>query len=112
MRLPHALTVSAGALLLGASLFGGLAHAQEARAFRMMTGEPRFMDPNLASDFSIFVNAQLFEPLARIDDKGNLVLKQAKSIELEPDGKTWTITLNPDYKWSNGDPITAEDWVY
>ncbi|MGE6744239.1 peptide ABC transporter substrate-binding protein, partial [Allorhizobium pseudoryzae] len=31
---------------------------------------------------------------------------------LEPDGKTWTITLNPDYKWSNGDPITAEDWVY
>ena len=37
---------------------------------------------------------------------------QAKSIEVGPDGRTWTITLNPDYKWSNGQPITAADWVY
>lgn len=30
------------------------------------------------------------------------------------DGKTWTITLRKDKKWSNGDPITARDfeWTY
>src|SRR5439155_1614862 len=64
------------------------------------------------TDYSIYVNAQLFEPLARIDNSGKLTLLQAKSIEVGPDGRTWTITLNPDYKWSNGQPITAADWVY
>ena len=56
--------------------------------------------------------AQLFEPLARIDNKGNLTLLEAKSIEVGPDGRTWTITLDPKYKWSNGQPITAADWEY
>ena len=112
MRLPRALAASASALILGVGLLASIANAEEPKTFRMMTGEPRFMDPNLASDFSIFVNAQLFEPLARLDEKGNLVLRQAKSIDLGADGRTWTITLNPNYKWSNGVPITAADWVY
>jgi oligopeptide transport system substrate-binding protein len=82
------------------------------KTFRMIAGEPRFMDPNLASDFAIFVNAQLFQPLARLNKDGSLSMLQAKSIELAPDGRTWTITLNPDYKWSNGEPITAADYEY
>jgi oligopeptide transport system substrate-binding protein len=82
------------------------------KTFRMIVGEPRYMDPNLATDFSIFVNQQLFQPLARLNKDGTLTMLQAKSIELGPDGKTWTITLNPDYKWSNGQPITAADWEY
>lgn len=86
--------------------------ADDRKAFRMIVGEPRFMDPNLATDYSIYVNVQLFEPLARIDNTGKLTLLQAKSIEVGADGRTWTITLNPDYKWSNGQPITAADWEY
>src|SRR5882724_12009481 len=86
--------------------------ADSPKAFRVIVGEPRFMDPNLATDYSIYVNAQLFEPLARIDNTGKLILLQAKSIEVGPDGRTWTITLNPDYKWSNGEKITAADWEY
>jgi ABC-type oligopeptide transport system substrate-binding subunit len=33
---------------------------------------------------------------------------------VSPDGKTWTVTLRKDKKWSNGDPITAHDfeWTY
>jgi oligopeptide transport system substrate-binding protein len=101
--------------LLAAGAFAGMQPASAAaapKAFRMIVGEPRFMDPNLATDYSIYVNAQLFEPLARIDSSGKLTLLQAKSIEVAADGRTWTITLNPNYKWSNGQPITAEDWVY
>src|SRR6185295_18623565 len=104
--------VSAAALLAGA-LLGMLPAAAEApKAFRMIVGEPRSLDPNLVTDYSIYVNAQLFEPLARIDNSGKLTLLQAKSIDVGPDGRTWTITLNPDYKWSNGKPITAADWEY
>src|SRR5882724_4980575 len=100
------------AMLIAAAPGASTAIAADAKPFRVIVGEPRFMDPNLATDYSIYVNAQLFEPLARIDNTGKLILQQAKSIEVGADGRTWTITLNPDYKWSNGQPITAADWEY
>ncbi len=36
----------------------------------------------------------------------------AKSWEISKDGKTITFTLQDNAKWSNGDPVTAEDFVY
>jgi len=104
--------IAAAVIAFAVGPIGGLATAQTPKAFRMIVGEPRFMDPNLATDYSIYVNNQLFEPLARIDNSGKLTLLQAKSIDLGADGRTWTITLDPAYKWSDGKQITAEDWVY
>lgn len=115
MTLKTRSTSVAAALTILVTVCAGpsLAFAAEApKAFRIIVGEPRSMDPNLVTDYSIYVNAQLFEPLARIDNTGNLKLLQAKSIEVGADGRTWTITLNPGYKWSNGQPITAADWEY
>jgi oligopeptide transport system substrate-binding protein len=108
----HAATVGALAALASTSVPISHAYAADTKTFHMIVSEPRFMDPNLATDYSIYVNAQLFEPLARIDNKGNLTLLEAKSIEVGPDNRTWTITLDPKYKWSNGQPITAADWEY
>jgi len=112
LRLAFAATASAVALLAGALLGTPPAAADAPKALRMIIGEPRSLDPNLVTDYSIYVTAQLFQPLARIDNAGKLTMLQAKSIEVGPDGRTWTITLNPDYKWSNGQPVTAADWVY
>jgi oligopeptide transport system substrate-binding protein len=115
MKLQKIVASTASALALIVGLFAVTpwpSAADTPKVFRMIVGEPRFMDPNLATDYSIYVNIQLFEPLARIDNNGKLTLLQAKSIELGADGRTWNITLNPDYKWSNGQPITADDWVY
>ncbi|MHC5225465.1 ABC transporter substrate-binding protein [Ignatzschineria sp. LJL83] len=36
----------------------------------------------------------------------------ATAWELSDDRKTWTITLRPDVKFSNGDPLTSEDIVF
>ena len=36
----------------------------------------------------------------------------AESWEGSEDGLTWTYTLRPDLKWSDGEPLTAEDIVY
>jgi oligopeptide transport system substrate-binding protein len=110
-RYPAAI-VGALAMLASGTATIDYAGASDSKAFRMIVGEPRFMDPNLATDYSIYVNAQLFEPLARIDNKGILTLLEAKSIEVGADKRTWTITLAPNYKWSNGQPITAADWEY
>lgn len=36
----------------------------------------------------------------------------ATSTKNSDDGKTWTFTLRKNAKWSNGDPVTAQDFVY
>lgn len=36
----------------------------------------------------------------------------ASSYTVSEDGLTYTFTLRPDGKWSNGDPVTAHDFVY
>ncbi len=36
----------------------------------------------------------------------------AASHEVSQDKKTWTFHLRPEAKWSNGDPVTAQDYVF
>jgi oligopeptide transport system substrate-binding protein len=36
----------------------------------------------------------------------------ATSWETSPDGLRWIFHLRPDAKWSNGDPLTSEDFLY
>lgn len=43
---------------------------------------------------------------------GKPVKGVAMDYQVSEDGKTWTIKLRQDAKWSNGDPVTAEDYVY
>ncbi len=80
--------------------------------FRMIVGEPSSLDPNIAVDYSIFVTSQLFDPLYRLEEDGSLTMLGAESYEVSEDGLTWTFKLNPNAKWSDGEPITASDWVY
>ena len=54
----------------------------------------------------------LFEGLVSIRPGGVISPGQAESWTVSPDGKIWTFTLRPDLHWSNGDPLTAEDFVY
>lgn len=36
----------------------------------------------------------------------------AERWEVSPDGRVWTFHLRPDAKWSNGDPVTSNDFAY
>jgi oligopeptide transport system substrate-binding protein len=40
------------------------------------------------------------------------VLTGAKSKDVSPDGKVWTFHLRPEARWTNGDPVTAHDYVF
>jgi oligopeptide transport system substrate-binding protein len=53
----------------------------------------------------------LFEGLYRFNEKGTLVPGIAEKVEISPDQKTYTFTLRP-AQWSNGDKLSAEDFVY
>ena len=49
--------------------------------------------------------------LTAVNDKGKTVPALAKSWDVSADGKTYTFHLK-DAKWSNGDEVTANDFVY
>jgi oligopeptide transport system substrate-binding protein len=55
----------------------------------------------------------LYEGLVRIDGRtGEIMPAAAESWTCSEDGRTWTFQIRPDARWSNGDPVTANDFVY
>jgi oligopeptide transport system substrate-binding protein len=76
--------------------------------------EPPSLDPGLATDTtSSNVLLNIMDPLVRLDPKTNeAVPSLAESWDVSEDGKTVTYHLRQDGKWTNGDPVTANDFVY
>ncbi len=71
------------------------------------------VDPQVVEDVSgSDVIRDLFEGLYNQDADGNLVPGVALSHDVSADKKTYTFHLRPEAKWSNGDPVTAQDFVY
>lgn len=61
---------------------------------------------------SIQINQNVFEGLYRYDKEGHLLLAGAKSEKTEDGGRVHVYRLRKDAKWSNGDPVVAQDYVY
>jgi oligopeptide transport system substrate-binding protein len=87
-----------------------------ARAQTLLLGngaEPEDLDPQVVtiySDQNILI--ALFEGLTAIDEKtSQAVPAQARSWEVSADGLTWTFHLREGLRWSNGEPLTADDFV-
>lgn len=54
----------------------------------------------------------VIDGLMKTDKKGNIVNGVASSSEVSDDGLTHTYKIRKDAKWVNGDPVTANDFVY
>ncbi|GFZ26902.1 peptide ABC transporter substrate-binding protein [Lactobacillus corticis] len=52
------------------------------------------------------------EGLYRLGNNAKVENALATSTKVSKDGKTWVFTLRKNAKWSNGDPVTAKDFVY
>lgn len=75
--------------------------------------EPPSLHPGMANDTtSATVLDQIFEGLTRIDQDGEVTEAMAESIDVSDDQTTYTFHLREDANWSNGDPVTAEDFEY
>ena len=75
--------------------------------------EPQSFDPHKTEGVpESNVAYQLLEGLVTSDSEGKLQPGVAESWENTPDFKTWTFHLRKDAKWSNGDPVTAHDFVF
>ena len=71
------------------------------------------MDPQINTDVEgAGIMRSLFEGLYNEDQVGGLVPGVATSHELSDDKTVYTFHLRDNAKWSNGDPVTAADFVY
>jgi oligopeptide transport system substrate-binding protein len=92
------------------------AAAEGVRTRTLLVGnaaEPADLDPHLASVLNdqIVVNT-LFEGLTVLDERSTRPLPAAaESWEVSADGLVWTFRLRAGLQWSNGDPLTADDFV-
>ena len=77
------------------------------------SAEPRTLDPHLVYDKNgkMVLNA-IYEPLIDYDpETGEHVPHAMERYEASEDGKTYTLFLRKDARWSNGDPVVAADWA-
>lgn len=92
---------------------GGEATGEQ--VFNMIeTAEIPTGDPSLATDAASFiVFGQTMEGLYVLDENDTPVPAIADGEpEVSEDGKVYTFKLREDAEWSNGDPVTAHDFVY
>mgnify|MGYP000612462459 FL=1 len=74
--------------------------------------EPSTLDPQKSSDMAAgAIIRQMMDGLVSTDAEGKTIPALALKWEPSDEGRVWTFHLR-DAKWSNGDPITAEDFVY
>jgi oligopeptide transport system substrate-binding protein len=86
--------------------------AEQQQIVRHIKDEPASLDPLKAVGLpEIQVIRDLFEGLTNQDAQGKIVPGVAQSWS-SSDNKTWVFTLRNNARWSNGVPVTAQDFVY
>jgi oligopeptide transport system substrate-binding protein len=111
--LPGILTAIGAALLLVGVTFSRSVDPPADLRFGNQS-EPKTLDPQLMTGQPEHRLAlALFEGLARRDAR---TLKPAPGVatswDISPDGKRYTFHLRDDARWSDGHPVTADDFIY
>jgi oligopeptide transport system substrate-binding protein len=71
------------------------------------------LDPQQATDGTSFeVIADYTDGLMQMDADGQAVYAIAESVDVSDDGLTYTFHLRDDANWSNGEAVTAADFVF
>ncbi|MCJ1764108.1 peptide ABC transporter substrate-binding protein [Mammaliicoccus sciuri] len=105
----------AAVLVLSACSSGGGSKGKSDETLDLqINGDIPTMDSAMATDglsFDMFF--QTMEGLYTLDKDDKAIPAVAKGDpKITNDGKKWTVKLRDDAKWSNGDPVTAHDFVF
>jgi len=105
-------TVFAATLAVSAGAFQAPAFADVVYN-RGSAAEPESLDPHKTSTiYEANVLRDLFQGLVMQDEKANVIPGAAESWTVSDDGTVYTFKLRKDGMWSDGSPVTAEDFVY
>jgi oligopeptide transport system substrate-binding protein len=74
--------------------------------------EPQTLDPAIVTaQLDQRICLAIYEGLTSCDPAGNIGPGVAEKWEMSPDGRTYTFHLRANAQWSNGEPLTARDFV-
>jgi oligopeptide transport system substrate-binding protein len=79
------------------------------------SADPKSLDLHIVSGvLESNIMRALFEGVVQFDAKEDLAAPLGAATELTPDETytVWTVKLRPDAKWSDGEPLTAEDFAF
>jgi len=80
---------------------------------RGLVSEPESLDPHKARSIQAAdVLRDIGEGLLGYSETGELLPAAATNWEISEDGLTYTFQLRPEARWSNGDAVTAEHYVF
>lgn len=78
-----------------------------------LQNEPDGLDPSITNNsFASPILLNTFEGLVTYDASNSIVGAMAESWTISDDGLVYTFTLRDGLMWSDGSPLTAEDFVY
>lgn len=98
--------------VISAEVPAGTVLATKQEVTRHLKDEPASLDPIKSVGLTeAQVMRDLFEGLVNQDKHGKPIPGVAQSWSTT-DNKTWLFKLRPEARWSNGEPVTAEDFVY
>jgi oligopeptide transport system substrate-binding protein len=113
MRKTLAVLLCLCCLTVALPLAGALAAPVQELTFAL-NNQPDGFDPSITNNSfaSPFLN-NVFEGLVTYDTQdGSLIPGNAESWTISDDGLTYTFTLREGLKWSDGSPLTAQDYLY
>ncbi|GIX22622.1 MAG: ABC transporter permease [Gammaproteobacteria bacterium] len=107
----------AAGLLIGLGLLGGCSGGQDLPAGVLRIGngtEPQDLDPHVTTGLPEYrIQLALFEGLVAKDPRTlEPVPAVARHWTVSDDGLRYTFELRPEARWSNGDAVTADDFVF
>lgn len=95
------------------SLAGLTGAAAQMTLNRALDGDPTTLDPHKTSTVTDgHVLRDLYEGLLIHDMRGQVQPGVAERWERSADGRVYTFHLRANARWSNGDPVTADDFVF
>jgi oligopeptide transport system substrate-binding protein len=112
------ITLSVIAALAAGSLFffAGCSkkNSSSAKSLNVMIEvEVESLDPQVATDGTSFeVIADFTDGLKQMNADGSTTDALCAGETVSPDGLTYTFKIRDDAKWSNGEPVTADDFVF
>jgi oligopeptide transport system substrate-binding protein len=101
-------------LLAACAVFPGACAPERERAdlVFIQSAEPETLDPALTTDqVSMRLSTSLFEGLCRVTQAGKPEPAMAERWDVSEDRKTYTFHLRAGSVWTNGQPVTAQDFV-
>ncbi len=106
------MSTALGGLVLAATLALAVPALADETLDRGVGSEWSSLDPHVNFDAAAgWIQSDAYEGLVTFDRTGQVIPGAAESWEVSADGKTYTFRLRDGLKWSNGDPLTAQDFV-